>query len=158
MVGTLLWGHLGMITSAAAESGQEAVPAELSDSAVSMDVTYGYQNTAKRGRYLPLTVDLKNSGEEDFHGVLRVKSLEPDFQGYNGQIEYDAYEYEYPIEIPASGQIRSEFSVSLVIGVHQMYVTLLDQGDRGVVKKRLNLNRKLDTADTLIGSSSHLPC
>lgn len=157
MVGTLLWGHLGMITSAAAESGQEAVPAELSDSAVSMDVTYGYQNTAKRGRYLPLTVDLKNSGEEDFHGVLRVKSLEPDFQGYNGRIEYDTYEYEYPIEIPASGQIRSEFSVSLGNGVDQMYVTLLDQEEREVVKKRLKLNLNMDTAELFIGILSDTP-
>lgn len=81
---------------------------------MSLDVTYGYQNTAKSGRFLPLSITIDNHTEEEFKGSLCVKAMEPDFRGYSGQVEYDTYQYEYPIEIPASG--RSVKSVSISLG------------------------------------------
>lgn len=130
---------------------------EFSGSGVSMDVTYGYKNTAKRGRFLPLTVNLENHSAKDFEGVLRVKTLEPDFQGYNGRVEYDTYEYEYPIRIPSSGQVTEEFSVSLGNGVDQMYLTLLDGEEQEVLRKRLKLDLNMDTAELFIGVLSDTP-
>ncbi len=141
----------------AAQQGQLEGQPESAQPQVLMDVTYGYQNMAKRGRFLPLAVDLENRGTDAFQGVLRVKSLEPDYQGYNGQIEYDTYEYEYPIEIPAAGQLRSEFSVSLGNGVDQMYLSLADLDGQEVVKKRLKLDLNMDTAELFIGILSDEP-
>lgn len=156
-------GTAKAVFAAEIEAGQaaerESGPAapDFSEAAVSMDVTYGYQNTAKRGRFLPLTVELENRREEDFSGVLRVKSLEPDFQGYNGQIEYDVYEYAYPIEIPSLGQLTSQFSISLGNGVDQMYLSLSDSENNEIVRKRLKLDLNMDTAELFIGVLSDTP-
>ena len=46
---------------AQAWDGQHGCKEETVESPVAMDVVYGYQNTAKSGRFLPLKIELSSS-------------------------------------------------------------------------------------------------
>ena len=67
-----------------AASGSNGAPAEDSGAGtqsvdapqLSLDVSYGYDNTAKGGRYLPVDAALSNSGTEAFSGMLQAKVME----------------------------------------------------------------------------------
>lgn len=128
-----------------------------SSGSVDMDVVYGYQNTAKSGRFLPLRVSLDNKAGEDFKGTLCVLAMESDLQGYSMEMEYDVYRYEYPIEIQGNSRLTKAVSVSLGARVDQLYMRLLDEKGNEVAGKRLKLNLNLDTAELFIGVLSDTP-
>ena len=127
------------------------------DAPVDMGVTYGYQNTAKSGRFLPLRVDLDNQEEQEFKGTLCVLAMESQLQGYSSDPSYDVYRYEYPVSIEPSGSISKSVSISLGARVDQMYVRLLDGNGHEVARKRLKLNLNLDTAELFVGVLSDTP-
>ena len=144
-------------TAAAAPGMEDTAATAPEDAPVAMDVVYGYQNTAKSGRFLPLKVELDNRSWEAFRGTLCVIAMESDFQGYNMNTEYDVYRYEYPVEIPSGGAVSMAESISLGARVDQMYVRLLDQEGNEVAGKRLKLNLNLETAELFIGVLSDNP-
>lgn len=76
-----------------------------------MEVVYGYDNTARSGRILPMTIRVTNSAKEDFTGTLRAATLEPEYSPYgNGSLsEYSTYRYEYPIEVKAGETVEKRF-------------------------------------------------
>lgn len=127
------------------------------DTPITMDVVYGYQNIAKSGRFLPLKVELGNQGGEAFKGTLCVLAMESNPQGSSVTPDYDVYKYEYPVGIPASGSIKKILSVSLGARVDQMYVRLMDENGNEVRQKRLKLKLNLDTAELFIGVLSDQP-
>lgn len=141
------------------EPGQGEMPAieETAESPIAMDVVYGYQNTAKSGRFLPLKIGLDNQSGEAFDGTLCILAMESDFQGYSMNSEYDVYRYEYPVEIRSGEKISKSVSVSLGARVDQMYVRLLDAGGNEIASKRLKLNLNLETAELFIGVLSDNP-
>ena len=53
---------------------------------INLDVTYGYQNTAKAGRFLPLSVHIENTMDETFSGLIHV---------YMAQSDSNIVEYQY---------------------------------------------------------------
>lgn len=122
---------------------------------VTMEVVYGYQNTAKTGRYLPLEVTLQNHQLEPFSGTLCILTMEP--QEASGQVDYSTYRYEYPVKIEAGGKPKLSFSVSMGSDVDQMYLILLDDQGNEVGRKRLKLNLNKDTAELFLGVLSDSP-
>ena len=74
--------ELPEVTDAAGQAGQDL--SEVSGAAgagresdnsrgeakLSLEVSYGYGNNAKGGRYLPVDVELSNSGTEAFSGII----------------------------------------------------------------------------------------
>ena len=120
-----------------------AAKEETVESPVAMDVVYGYQNTAKSGRFLPLKIELSSQSGQAFNGTLCILAMESDFQGYNMNLDYDVYRYEYPVEIEPGGNVNKSVSISLGARVDQMYVRLLDENGNEVVSKRLKLNLNL---------------
>ena len=140
----------------AAGSGTEGSQEEsFTGSPVTMDVTYGYQNIAKSGRYLPLDITLENHIEQSFTGTLCILTMEP--QEYSGQVEYNAYRYEYPVEIQGEGSLKQSFSISMGAGMDQMYLILLDDQGNEAGRKRLKLNLNMDTAELFLGILSDTP-
>ena len=134
-----------------------AAKEETVESPVAMDVVYGYQNTAKSGRFLPLKIELSSQSGQVFNGTLCILAMESDFQGYNMNLDYDVYRYEYPVEIEPGGNVNKSVSISLGARVDQMYVRLLDENGDEVVSKRLKLNLNLETAELFIGVLSDSP-
>ena len=83
--------------------------------------------------------------------------MESDFQGYNMNLDYDVYRYEYPVEIQPGECVNKSVSISLGARVDQMYVRVLDENGNEVVSKRLKLNLNLETAELFIGVLSDNP-
>ena len=69
-------------------------PAWAQDDPVSMDVSYGYEDSAKGGRYLPVNVTIQNNQETPVEGTLEIKTRESD---------ETVYRYDYGVEIEAKG-------------------------------------------------------
>ena len=49
---------------------------------VDLSVTYGYQNTAKAGRRLPLSIGIENHQESTFSGYIHVYMVESEDSVY----------------------------------------------------------------------------
>lgn len=143
-------GFLSTAGMALAEEREDQQAEEVSlEGPVVMDAVYGYQNTAKSGRFMPLSVTLENRLDTPFKGSFCILTMEP--QEYSGQIEYNAYRYEYPVELEGKGMLTRSYSVSMGAGVDQMYLFLLDENGKEVGRKRLKLELNMDTAELFVG-------
>lgn len=74
------------------------------NSPVAMEASYGYDNMAKGGRYLPIYVTLTNQLTEPFSGKVLVKSMESDFK---------IYQYEYPVSLAGEETMQINLNVPL---------------------------------------------
>lgn len=126
---------------------------------IEMDVVYGYDNTARSGRILPMTVHFTNSMEEDFKGTLQVTTLEPEYNPYgNGNLsEYSTYRYEFPVEIKSGESAEKKVQISLSIQVDQVLLSLVDQEGKEAASRRVKLDLNLNTAEMYIGVLSEHP-
>ncbi|MDO5416062.1 MAG: hypothetical protein Q4F29_02580 [Lachnospiraceae bacterium] len=129
--------------------GASVVPANAAygykNSPVAMEASYGYDNMAKGGRYLPVYVTLTNQLETSFSGSLVVKSMESDF---------DIYQYEYPVQLEGAETIQKNLNIPLGLRADQLHVQLYDEEGNQILKKRLKMNMRQDTPELLIGTLS----
>lgn len=112
---------------------------------VAMEASYGYDNMAKGGRYLPVYVTLTNQLEERFDGMVAVTSMESDDK---------IYEYAYPVALEGAQTRQINLNIPLGLRSDQLYVQLYDQEENLIVKKRLKVNIRRDTPELLIGTLS----
>lgn len=112
---------------------------------VAMEASYGYDNMAKGGRYLPVYITLTNQQPEEFSGKVAVISMETDDK---------IYEYAYPVNL--SGEETRQINLNIPLGLRsdQLYVQLYDEEENSIVKKRLKVNIRQDTPELLIGTLS----
>ena len=80
-----------------AASGQSAA-------GLTLEVSYGYDGNAKSGRYSPMDVSLTNENEDSFQGVLKVATMEYD---------YEVYSYEYPISVDSGNTLEQEIDIPI---------------------------------------------
>ncbi len=113
-----------------------------------MGVTYGYDNKAKGGRYVPVDVELANGTEADFTGFLQFLTMESD---------YDIYRYEYPAAVPAGETVNYHMYIPLGNRSEQMFVTLTDGEGQKIIHKRIHLSFNLDMPELFIGVLSDTP-
>lgn len=111
-------------------------------SPVAMEASYGYDNMAKGGRYLPIYVTLTSQTSEDFSGKLEIKSMESD---------YDIYQYRYPVSLEGGQTQQVNLYVPLGLRTDQMYVILYDEENNLIVQQRLKINVRQDVSELLIG-------
>ena len=112
------------------------------NSPVAMEASYGYDNMAKGGRYLPIYVTLTNQLTEPFSGKVLVKSMESDFK---------IYQYEYPVSLAGEETMQINLNVPLGLRADQLYVYLQDADGEEIMQKRLKINIRQDTPELLIG-------
>ncbi len=156
----------------AGDSSGSSVPAAGS---LSMEVTYGYDNRAKGGRYVPVDVTIYNQDKMEFTGTLKLMTMEAD---------YDIYRYEYPVTVPAaadgasvsgasdasgsrssadgsirqsSGVLHKRIYVPMGNRADQMFVSLADSGDSLILHKRVNLDFSVEMPELFIGTLSDTP-
>lgn len=118
------------------------------DTAVTMDVTYGYGNKAKGGRYVPLDVIVENHEQKQFAGTLKVLAMESD---------YEVYEYDYPLEIDAGERVEKHLYIPMGNRSDQMFVTVLDSEGEQVLHKRIKMDFSLDVPELFVGILSDTP-
>ena len=88
---------------------------------IELNVTYGYQNTAKAGRFLPLKIGIRNSGSETFSGMIHI---------YMAESGSSICEYQYPSAVEAESDTELSMAVALSSGVNQLLVTATNQEGR----------------------------
>lgn len=134
--------------AAAGMEPSQAAAYVLGEEAITMEVNYGYDNTAKGGRYVPVWIDLVNSADQAFQGKIQILSMESD---------YEIYRYEYPVTIDAGSSSKEHVNIPLGNRADQLFVSLVDENGQKVVEKRLKLNVSLDVSELFIGVLSDHP-
>lgn len=127
--------------------GDVSAQSLITDS-ITMDVTYGYDNTAKGGRYIPVFVSLDNTNHEVFSGHLQVLSMESD---------YDIYRYDYPVKIDAGTSIKKQLDIPLGNRIDQLFINLVDEDGNQVIHKRIKLNINVEVPELFVGVLSDTP-
>lgn len=126
--------------SAMASTGSSA--SLISGKQIAMDVTYGYGNNAKGGRYIPVEISLENSSEQDFTGTIQILTMESD---------YDVYRHDYPVTVKAGESLVEKMYLPIGNRADQMYVNLVDEKNEEAARKRVKLNFSLDVPELFIG-------
>lgn len=116
--------------------------------AIVMDVTYGYDNRAKGGRYVPLDVSLGNNRQQPFEGTLQVMAMESD---------YEVYRYDYPVEIEAGKDLEMHLYIPMGNRSEQLFVAVVDAKDEQVAHKRMKIDFSLDVPELFVGILSDTP-
>lgn len=122
--------------------------AGLPVSDITMNVTYGYDNTAKGGRYIPIHVYLNNTKNSPFSGYISVMSMESD---------YDIYRYEYPVSIGGGDTLEKLLDIPLGNRIDQIFIDLKDAGGKQILHKRVKLNISKEIPELFIGVLSDTP-
>lgn len=115
---------------------------------VTMGVSYGFSDTAKGDRYLPVRVSLENQEGENFSGMVEILTTESSME---------VYRYDYPVSVDASGNTEEIFYIPLGIKTDQIFVTLRDRSGSEIIKKRLKLNINSEVSELFIGLLSSTP-
>ena len=93
-------------SSAASAQDPHRRPGGERNPSVGMEVTYGFDDTAKGNRYLQIKVQMENRRESDFTGKLEILTTESSME---------VYRYDYPVSLAALGQ--DEKIVYLPLGI-----------------------------------------
>ena len=117
------------------------------DAPLSMDVSYGFDNTAKSDRYLRVTV-LLNNDTAPFEGTLEFLTA---------QSSLEAYQYSYPLSLAAGEKFKQEYYIPLGVRADQMFVSVQDVNGKTVIRKRLKLGSEEDVAESYIGILTDTP-
>lgn len=120
----------------------------IKDSTITMDVTYGYNDTAKSGRYLPVEVTLKNTEDTSFSGLLQVLSMESD---------YEIYRYDYPVSMESGASVQKSMDIPLGNRADQLFIRLSDAEGNLIAHRRIKLNISLEIPELFIGVMSDTP-
>ena len=115
---------------------------------VDLSVTYGYQNTAKAGRRLPLSIGIENHQESTFSGYIHVYMVES---------EDSVYEYRYQKIVEGGSADTLNVTVSLSSGISQLLVTAEDRDGHTLGSRRIGLDVAGSDAELIIGVISDHP-
>ena len=125
-----------------------AFPLMAKADTIDLSVTYGYQNTAKAGRFLPLSITIENTGEKTFSGYIHVYMVES---------ENSVYEYRYRKTVEGESEDVLSATVSLSSGVNQILVTAEDSKGELLGSRRVGLDVAGSDAELIIGLISQSP-
>ena len=128
-------------------TGNAYASSETEDTDLSMEVSYGFDNTAKSDRYLRVTV-LLNTGTKPFDGTLEFLTE---------QSSLDIYNYSYVLSLAAGEKQKKDYYIPLGVRADQMYVSVKDNAGKTVVQKRLKLGNDEYSIDSYIGIFADAP-
>ena len=114
----------------------------------SIEVEYGYGNSAKGGRNLPLRVVVVNDGEDALSGALEVLTRQSDNA---------VYAYDYPLNIPSGDTFTSEMTVPVSALSDQLAVRVVGEDGGISAVKRVKLNISTAPPEIFIGLLSDHP-
>jgi hypothetical protein len=109
---------------------------------INLEVTYGYQNTAKAGRFLPLSVHIENTMDKTFSGLIHV---------YMAQSDSNIVEYQYQSIVEGQSESDLNMTVSLGTGVNQILVTAETRDGELLGSRRIGLDVAGSDAELILG-------
>lgn len=134
----------------AAQETDTAVPASGDglEEPVSMYISYGYDNAAKGGRYLPFKAEIVNRQPEPVNGTLQIWSEESD-----GSI----YCYDFQVTAEAGSETKVLEYIPLGTRATQLSVALIDESGQTLLEQQVKLNVSWDVPELFIGILSDTP-
>lgn len=112
------------------------------NSKVTIDISYGYGNIAKGGRYLPIHVFYSNFSTEKFSGKVSIEFTEADHR---------KYAYEYAVNLDENRSELSNYYIRISNEVNNIIVLLKDKDGKTVVEKDVSLNLEANQSRVLVG-------
>lgn len=109
---------------------------------INLELTYGYEDTAKAGRFLPLRIDMENTMSSTFTGYVHV---------YLAESGSSMFEYRYPSLVEAESESSLTVTLALSAGVNQLLVTAEGRDGRVYGSKRIGLDVTASDAELIIG-------
>ena len=143
-----LFAVLFMVSLVVFSGAERGYAAAVPQEPLEMEVSYGFNDTAKGDRYLKVTVLLNNRETEDFSGTLEILTTESSL---------DVYRYDYPVIVEGEKKLKKELFIPLGIRTEQMYVSVSDGGGNEVLKRRVKLNISRDVSECFVGVFSDTP-
>lgn len=123
-------------------------PVFAEEDTVRMDVSYGYEDSAKGGRYLPVHVTIENDGDTQVDGILEIKTRESD---------QTVYQYEYGVEVSAKNQETACYYIPLGTAADELVLSLTDEAENVILNKKVKLNVSRDVPELFVGILSDAP-
>ena len=112
------------------------------DEHITIDISYGYGNIAKGGRYLPIHVFYKNFEDENFSGKVSIEFNEADNR---------KYAYEYDVNLEGKDGVLSDYYIKISNKVDNIVVVLKDDQQGEVIKKVVSLNMAANQSKIMVG-------
>ena len=114
----------------------------------SLSLHYGYQNTARSGSYLPVSIEIGNHTEQAFSGILELSISEA-----GG----DRVRYRYDAAAEAGQTVSLRATISATDGADSILLRLLDTNGEAVAETEETLSIQGSEDELLIGILSNTP-
>lgn len=109
---------------------------------VSLIVSYGYENSAKGGRCIPVNVTIRNQRNVEEEVILRIKSVESD-----GSI----YCYDYDVALEPLEEQSERYHIPVGTDASQLFLELNGREGEVLASRLLDLNVSRDVPELFIG-------
>lgn len=123
-------------------------PAQAGEDLVSMDVTYGYENSAKGGRYVPVNITIGNEQDLPINGTLEIKTRESD---------ETVYRYDYPVFVATGSKETMLYYIPLGTAADELVLSLVDESEHVILNRKIKLNVSRDVPELFVGILSDEP-
>ena len=128
--------------SGAASEDSETSAGMPEQQPVSLIVSYGYEDSAKGGRCIPVSVTIRNQRSLEEEMVLRIKSMESD-----GSI----YCYDYDVALEPFGEQSERYHIPIGTDASQLFLELKDKSGEVLASRLLDLDVSRDVPELFIG-------
>ncbi len=126
----------------------EQLVGELSSDDIKLDISYGYDDSAKGGRYLPIHISYTAASDYSFDGQVAILVQESD---------KTTYSYSYPLSLSASEEKRKDYYIPIGYDANRILVKLIDSSEKEVASRLIKLNTDGNNAILNIGILSDSP-
>ena len=135
-------GSEGGLLSGAASEDSETSAGMPEQQPVSLIVSYGYEDSAKGGRCIPVSVTIRNQRSLEEEMVLRIKSMESD-----GSI----YCYDYDVALEPFGEQSERYHIPIGTDASQLFLELKGKSGEVLASRLLDLDVSRDVPELFIG-------
>jgi len=112
------------------------------NSDITMDISYGYGNLAKGGRYLPIHIFYNNYTDGSFDGKVSIEFNEADNR---------KYAYEYDVKLDKKKSTLSDYYIKISNEVYTIAVVLKDKNGNVIEEKIVSLNTEENQSKIMVG-------
>ncbi|MDO4264970.1 MAG: hypothetical protein Q4C63_00680 [Eubacteriales bacterium] len=114
---------------------------------IGLNLYYGYQNTAKSGRFLPVTMEIVNHTEADISGRLELFIPEADC----------TLNYSFAADVSAGETAELRETISVTQNARTASMRLYDESGNLLAEKQADISIQGSTGEILIGILSNTP-
>ena len=123
-------------------------PKQLGSENIALDISYGYDDSAKGGRYLPIHITYNCSSDYSFDGHVSILVQESD---------KTTYAYNYPLSLGGGEEKKKDYYIPIGYDANRILVKLIDLSENEIESRLIKLNTDGNNAILNIGILSDSP-